>query len=357
MLDCDAISMYNCITPKQKELFKLTKRERIIAAINHQSTDIVPHNIQFTYQAHDNVAAYLGDEHFIEKIGNHILEHTHSVIGEIPDRPGYFIDEFGVVWNRTGADKDIGVIDNILIPEADMGAYTFPVVDTERIDTLYRDFANTESDCFKLGMIGFSMFERAWTLRGMENFLMDMLAEPDFAHALLDKICDYNMQILDIALKYDIDGFYFGDDWGQQQGMIMGPKLWREFIKPRMARMYARVKQAGKFVFQHSCGDIREILGDVAEIGLDVYQTFQSEIYDFETVKAEYGDKLTFWGGIGTQSVLAHGTADEVEAAAKHAMAVMGKNGGYIAAPTHAVPQDVPPQNIMRLIEVFLGQN
>ena len=72
--------------------------------------------------------------------------------------------------------------------------------------------------------------------------LMDMILEPDFVDALLDKICDYNMQIIDIALEYPFDGFHFGDDWGQQKGLIMGPTYWRRFIKPRMARMYKKIK-------------------------------------------------------------------------------------------------------------------
>lgn len=334
----------------------MTKCERIIAAIRHQNTDIIPHNIDFTYQEYQNIASFLGDPDFGDKIGNHIWSKSHSNIVEISGRPGFFMDEFGVVWNRTGADKDIGVIDNILIPQPDIDLYAFPQLDVNLIHNVYRDFAATPDDRFKLGQIGFSMFERAWTLRGMENFLSDMLLEEDFAHALLDKICDYNMQVLDIALQYDIDGFYFGDDWGQQHGMIMGPRLWREFIRPRMARMYRRVKDAGKFVFQHSCGDIYEVFDDIVEIGLDVYQTFQSEIYDFEQVKLEYGDTLTFWGGIGTQSVLACGSADEVEREARKTMAIMGQNGGYIAAPTHSVPQDVPPENIIRLIDVFNRQ-
>jgi uroporphyrinogen decarboxylase len=221
----------------------------------------------------------------------------------------------------------------------------------------FETLMNNGSDTFKYGSIGFSMFERAWTLRGMENLLTDMILEPDFVDELLDRICDYNMKIVDIGLEYDIDGFYFGDDWGQQSGLIMGPKHWRRFIKPRMARMYEKVRNSGKFVLQHSCGDIHEIFPDLIEIGLNAYQTFQPEIYNIDEIKKVYGSNLTFWGGISTQKLLPFGTPGEVKKETVRIMKILGQNGGYIAAPTHAVPGDVPVENMLMLIEIFQNQH
>jgi uroporphyrinogen decarboxylase len=200
------------------------------------------------------------------------------------------------------------------------------------------------------------MFERLWSLMGMENALVSMVACPEELEEFLDRNCDYFCHLIDIALEYDIDGVYFGDDWGQQKGLIMGPEHWRRFIKPRMAKMYAKVKEKGKYVIQHSCGDCREILPDLIEIGLDCYQTFQPEIYDIEEVKRLYGDKLAFWGGISTQACLPYATEEEVKKEAKRIADVMRKGGGYIIAPTHALAFDVPPQNIMALNEVFAEQ-
>ncbi|MGC8863654.1 MAG: uroporphyrinogen decarboxylase family protein, partial [Armatimonadota bacterium] len=136
----------------------------------------------------------------------------------------------------------------------------------------------------------------------------------------------------------------------------MGAPHWREFIKPRIKRVYERAKSAGRFVMQHSCGDIYELLPDLIEIGLDVYQTFQPEIYDVKTVKREFGRDLTFWGGISTQAVLPWVTPDEVKRVAREMIAAVGAGGGYIAAPTHAIPGDVPPENIVALVEAFQSQ-
>ena len=106
----------------------MTKRERVIEAVTHKKpTGFIPYQVGFTQQAHEKMAAFYGDEHFDAKIGNHIIDAYYS--GEQEEiKEGYFRDDFGVVWNKTGADKDIGVIDNIMIPEPDVSIYTFPVV-------------------------------------------------------------------------------------------------------------------------------------------------------------------------------------------------------------------------------------
>lgn len=149
---------------------------------------------------------------------------------------------------------------------------------------------------------------------------------------------------------------YFGDDWGQQKGLMMGAENWRKFIKPVMKKMYQKAKYNGKYVLQHSCGDISEIFPDLIEIGLDCYQTFQPEIYDIQKIKQEFGNDLCFQGGISTQRLLPYAATDVIKSETKRIMDIMGKNGGYIAAPTHAMPHDVPPQNVMAMLEVFENQ-
>ena len=331
----------------------MTKRERVIAAIRHQEPDFTPHNVEFTAQAAARMAAF--DPEYQHKLNNHIDSvYYDGFLTEIA--PDFWRDDFGVTWNRTGADKDIGVIEGVCIPEPDLSLYTFPELDEARLRAEYRAMMSRDDGRFKFGMIGFSMYERAWTLRGMENLLMDMLTEPEFVERLLDGITDYNLKVINLALEYDIDGFHFGDDWGQQKGLIMGPAHWRRFIKPRVARMYAAVKDAGKVVSQHSCGDIEEIFPDLIDIGLDVYQTFQPEIYDMGKVKREFGRDLTFWGGISTQRLLPYASPEEVRRVSGETIRVMGAGGGYIAAPTHAVPGDVPPENVLAMLEVFNDQ-
>lgn len=339
----------------------MTKRERVINALNHIETSVVPFNADFTMQANDNMLRFTKDDQYQKTLDLH-LNYTQywGWPTELPDRPDMFKDEFGVIWDRSGADKDIGMPIENLILDFDQINYVFPEINEKRIRKEYEVLMANREDKFTFGGIGFSMFERAWSLAGMPEVLMAMVLNPDGLHKLLDMICEYNLKILDIALEYDLDGFYFGDDWGQQKGLIMGPEFWRTFIKPRMARMYAKVKEKGIFVLQHSCGDIESIFEDLIEIGLDCYQTFQPEIYDkeygLETIKDKYGDRLAFWGGISTQQLLPYATVEQVKEETVRIMKIMSKNGGYIAAPTHALEFDAPPKNILAMFEVFKNQ-
>ena len=136
----------------------------------------------------------------------------------------------------------------------------------------------------------------------------------------------------------------------------MGAPLWREFIKPRMKRMYDAVKKTGKKVLQHSCGDIQEVFDDLIEIGLDCYQTVQPEIYNLTEIKEKFGSRLAFWGGISTQAVLPYTDEAGVKKAVKDTLAIMRKGGGYILAPTHAIPHDVPEKNVIAMLEEFNNQ-
>ncbi len=335
----------------------MTRRELVIAALEHQQTPVLPFHMEFTEQALQNLIAYTGNPNIEEEIGSCLYYWQYwGWPTEIPGRPGWFRDDFGVEWDRNGADKDIGLPQENVIEDLEDCDYQFPVLDEARLRSQYQYMMEHKGDRFCMAGFGFVMFERLWSLMGMENALASMVACPEELDAFLDRICDYYCHLIDIALEYDFDGIYFGDDWGQQKGLIMGPAHWRHFIKPRMARMYAKAKAAGKYVLQHSCGDCNEILPDLIEIGLDCYQTFQPEVYDIEKVKALYGDKLAFWGGVSTQRCLPYATPQGVKDEALRVAKILRKDGGYIWAPTHAIAFDVPPENILALAEVFHQQ-
>lgn len=335
----------------------MTRREMVIAALEHRETPTVPWSMSFTQQAADNLIRYTGDPDIAGKLEGYItMVDCNSSAIEIPGRPEHFQDEFGVIWNRSGADKDIGVVDEPLIEDLEDTDYELPACDEMRLRSMFEKVQAEKGDRFTVAAIGFAMYERAWSLMGIENTLANMIICPDELEALLDKICDYNLKIVDIALEYDFDAIHFGDDWGQQRGLIMGPDHWRRFIKPRMARLYKRAKDAGRYVFQHSCGDCHEIFPDLIEIGLNCYQTFQPEIYDIVKMKQLYGDKLTFWGGVSTQRCLPYATTDGVREECRRIMDTLRHDGGLIIAPTHALAFDVPPENILAMAEVFQNQ-
>jgi uroporphyrinogen decarboxylase len=182
---------------------------------------------------------------------------------------------------------------------------------------------------------------------------MEMVSNPPFVHALLDRILENNLAIIDRACDFPIDGFLFGDDWGQQSGLIMGPQLWREFIKPRVRQMYQRVKARGKVVMIHSCGKVDGVFPDLIEVGLDIFNPFQPEVMDVFEMKRIYGSRLSFYGGISTQRTLPFGTVQQVKDEVRRLLDKIGKNGGYIASPAHAIPGDASAENIAAMIDTL----
>jgi uroporphyrinogen decarboxylase len=334
----------------------MNRRETVCAALKHQPTNPIPYHIEFTGQSLQKLIAATGNEKIEEDIGSflHYIQYW-GWPAEIPGRPDHFKDEFGVVWNRR-IDKDIGVVEDPLIKDPERNDYRFPVPDIPRLRRDIETLLATRGDHFTFMGFGFCMFERCWSLMGMENTLIAMLTNPEPLEDFFDHICDYFLTLVDTALEYPVDAIYFGDDWGQQRGLIMGPEHWRRFIKPRMARLYQRVKAKGKYVIQHSCGDCHEILPDLIDIGLDCYQTFQPEIYDIADIKRRYGDKLAFWGAVSTQQVLSGCSPGEVQQEIVRVVNILRTNGGLIIAPTHALTFDVPPENVLAMVEVFQNQ-
>jgi uroporphyrinogen decarboxylase len=189
----------------------------------------------------------------------------------------------------------------------------------------------------------------------MVDLLMDMVERPEFVERLMDEIVEHNMLQIRRALRFDIDAIYFGDDYGMQTGLIMGLEHWRHFIKPRLARMFAPIRKAGKFIFMHSCGCVTSLFDELVEIGLNCFNPFQPEVMDVFAVKRHYHGRLAFHGGMSIQKVLPFGTVEEVRRAAAD-LVDLGRTGGYIFSPSHAVPYDVPPENLLAMMDVVRGQ-
>lgn len=334
----------------------MNNRERVLAALRHQQPDRVPYDIHFTQVARARMAEFYGDPGFQAKLGNCLTMLGCEPAGSWQEvAPDVWQDQFGVLWDRT-VDKDIGVVCHQAVTLESLEACRFPDPDDPSRYAALADAVRDKSDRFVVANQGFSLYERAWTLLGMENLMMAMVADKRRVHELLDRILAFNLRIIENACAYDIDAMMFGDDWGMQTGLQMGPRSWREFIKPRIKQMYGLVKSRGKFVFIHSCGKVDAIFPDLIECGVDVFNPFQPEVMDVFTVKRTYGDRLTFFGGISTQRTLPYSTPAEVRDEVRRMLDAIGRDGGYIAAPSHSVPADARPENVAAMIEVLQGQ-
>ena len=332
----------------------MTKREVVKLALDAQRPPYVPWNVGLTEQARDKLQQHLDQSDLEDVLQNHFLG-LGSAIGFFAELGGDRVqDVFGVVWDRS-IDEDIGNVEGCVLPGPTLAGYDFPDPLDARFFADIPERIEKFGDRFRVFQIGFSLWERAWTLRGWQNLMMDFYDHPGFVNDLLNTIADYNVAQVREALKYDIDAVYFGDDWGMQRGLQMGPAVWREFIYPVLKRMYGVVREAGKYVMIHSCGDVDELFDDLIEIGVNCFNPFQPEVMDVTALMQRYRGRLAFHGGLSTQRTLPYGSSDDVRQATAYLLE-LGRDGGYIFAPAHDVEGDVSVENILAFVQVIQQQ-
>lgn len=225
------------------------------------------------------------------------------------------------------------------------------------VETRARALAN-EGQYGVVGNFGWeSWFERAWKLRAMDVFYMDMITNKDFVHALLDKTLSLHMTLLDNVLevcgKY-LDVIIQGGDLGGQNNTLMSLDAYREFVKPRQEKSIRLIKEKTKAkVFWHSCGAVSSLIHDFIEVGIDILNPVQvsAKGMDVSALKKQYGNNIVFWGGIDSQHVLPHGKVQDVEAAVKNLCESAGANGGLVICAVHNIQADVPSENVLALYD------
>jgi len=335
----------------------MTRREVVIEALEFRRPPWVPWSWGMTSACREKMKKHLGTDEagLIEFAGPHLFTASCSLNRQQKLDDGKSRDAYGVVWQYSpGEDIGTPLEWPIRRPE-DLDSYAWP--DFSR-DEAYADIPArlaARRDRFSRYLIGFSLYERAWAMRGMVEVLTEMIERPEFIERLLDGIVESNLVQIRRALTLGVDAVAFGDDYGTQTGLIMGPELWRRFIRPRLARMFAPVREAGKYVFLHSCGNVAEIFDDLLEIGLNCFNPFQPEVMDTAELQARYRNRLAFHGGMSVQQVLPRGTPEEVRRETQRLLE-SGREGGYIFSPSHTVPPDVPPENLVAMMEVVRAQ-
>ena len=353
-------------------------RERVQTALACEKPDRCPMQISFTPEFADLLRAELqvqgrgvhnphggGNTYELERaIGEDMLLTSVGWANSYYQGEDRYTDEWGVTWQPHPYSTPYGtghyteMVHHPLADDLAIDRYTAPdptrpelYAEAERV---LRDF---KDDYWIVGVTVTTIFETAWALRGYEQMLVDLVADPDLAERILDIPFRYHLTAARRLTELGVDMIWIGDDVGTQRAMLVAPKTWRRLFKPRLATFIAEIKAINPAlkVAYHSDGDITPIVPDLIEIGLDVLNPIQPACMDPAEVKRAYGDKLAFWGSIDEQHTLPFGTPDDVRAEVLTRLQTIGAGGGLILGPTHHVQLDTPMANFWAMIETIVG--
>ncbi|NLX35165.1 MAG: hypothetical protein GXY68_00565 [Chloroflexi bacterium] len=332
------------------------QKQAVIDQISHRETSVVPYTLSFEGDVAERLDAHYGSRAWRAQIDQAIVQAPIPALGVDLDVTPTVTDPYGTTWQT-----DRRPFHQLEAPlkEPSLEGYVFPDVDSYVSDAyLAQVRAAIEAAPERFWVVGYSfgLFERTWCLRGFTNALADAASEPAFYAELVEAIAEHQLAIIDKLLTLPIDGIMGSDDWGYQDGILLGPRLWRKFIKPQLARLHKRIHAAGKFTLSHCCGSVAEIMPDLIEIGLDVLESVQPEARGMSPyeLKRKYGDEITFWGGLGSQSTVPFGSPAEIRAEVGRLCQHMTRGGGYILAPAKALQPETPTLNAAAVVESFL---
>jgi len=422
---------------------RLTPKERMRRTLERRPVDRLPVQTNYTAAMGAKLAACFqcAPSELPARLDNHLLrlDVTHTPRVSRDGRVRF--DWWGAGWGTE--TEGYWHAHAPLAESTDLAAYSWP---DPHAPGLLADAENTVAadggQHFAVPNFGFALFERAWSLRGFDLLLMDMVDRPAWVEELLDRITEIQISLArrflalgrhehgeappsksetrdpksetDPSLltsaasearlrpnpvcvfppfspgrldrtrrgprslesltpstqlgtstclqhispvkdsRGGVDGGYFGDDYGAQRGLLFSPKLWRAMIKPRLARMFAVFRAAGLPVMLHSDGDIWPILPDLVDIGLTCLNPVQPEVLEHTRLHREFGQHLSFYGGISTQEVLPKVTPAEVRAATRACVRDLAPDGtGLILGPSHRMQSDIPMENVVAMLEAF----
>lgn len=342
----------------------MTPRENLLAALRRQNPERVPFYFELCPSLKDEFKAKTGKENYEEYYGFDCRTFTYTPTKNQNDYSEYFgrlkegttIDEWGVAFEPGSVahfTKFLHAMEDFDDPDE---VWDFPMPDILE-DYRWEGMKEAVDKVHEQGLAAvftaIQIFEPAWYLRGLDNLLCDMMTDEDMAEACLKRMADHQVEVAKKVAACGFDLIMFGDDVGSQKDLMMSRDLWCKWLKPDMKRAIAAAKEVNPDVlaFYHSDGVIYDIIEDLIEIGVDVLNPVQPECIDPAKVKEMYGDSLSFWGTIGTQTTMPFGTADEVDAKVKEIIESVGKNGGLCIAPTHMLEPDVPYANIEAFVE------
>jgi len=367
----------------------LTPRERVLCTIDHKEPDRVPifcgacSSTTMHGMTYEKFKSHLGIQHprkllsttfQYAELDDDVMVRCGSDARLISPRPlpevlrrrisdCRLVDDWGVTWEQRPGVPYYEVVDAPLRQANIDGLSSYPwpnLADPIRFEGLANEAKTLrEHSPYAIVALGYlSVFEQIQLLRGMEEWMADLVSNPELAHAMMRKVTDLMVagviKYLESVGPY-IDLITFSDDLGSQRAPLISSKMYRRMIKPYEAEVIAAIKAHSRAkVFFHSCGDVYPLIADLIEIGVDVLNPVQvaaSEMGDTARLKREFGDRITFCGAIDTQTVLPFGTTDDVRSEVRSRIRDLAPGGGYILAAVHCIQPDVPPDNVLAMFD------
>ena len=373
----------------------LTPRQRVITAMRREVPDRVPKFADFTPGIYDmfvketgvappskspwsvwqprpvvafrediglsDPAEYFSYDARIVEFGETRLEYDFSTYLP-PDLPPERtrVDEWGIAWVRGSAHHFESMLHPLagIRTIADLERYPWPDVTAPyRCEIAHQRIQSVQAKGYAAvgwpPFVGGTFFETSWRLRGLDSFLMDLLNNQEFATSLLDKVGEFSISNCRFLAKCGVDILLTSDDVGMQDRMLISPAMWRKWLKPHYSDLVTEVKAINPdvLIFYHCDGFIEPIIPELIEIGVEILNPVQPECMDPAKLKQQFGDRLAFWGTVGTQTTFPFATPAEIKALVKERIKTVGRGGGLLIAPTHKLEPDVPWENVIAFFE------
>lgn len=353
----------------------MTSRQRVLTALAFEEPDRVPVDYRVRRDVAERLASYVGardEEELQRRLGIDfrsvgVREHhpafeartTGALGGSMEKRGRRFVfhpdgsyeDAWGIVF-RPGAD---GVYEQWISgpfkETDDLDSFAWPGMDIfDSVDAVRRRVEAWKGEYALVASVNYP-FKICWQMRGLENFLCDMLLEPDWARALWKRVASYEQEKAARAAAAGVDIVAFVGDIAMQNRLLLSVPAWRAIDKPLFADMIAAVKRASPSVriMYHSDGDLSEVLDDLIEIGVEILNPIQPESMDPAALKRRYGRRLVLNGAVSIQRTLPFGSAADVRAEIRQLLADCAPGGGFILAPSNHILADVPFENILEI--------
>lgn len=351
-------------------------RERVQMALHHEQPDRCPMQVSFTPEFADRLRTDLaikgealhnphggGNTYELERaIGEDMLLTSVGWANSYYQEPREYVDEWGVAWRAQPYETPFGtghyteIVGHPLAGDDALTTYQPPdparpelYSEAERV---VREFGG---EYWIVGVTVTTIFETAWALRGLERMLMDLAEAPDVVEHILDIPFEYHLTAAKRLVELGVDMIWTGDDIGAQHRMLISPRHWRKYLKPRMAQFIAELKAINPDVkvAYHSDGNILPVIPELIEIGLDVLNPIQPASMDPAEIKKQFGNSLCFWGSVDEQHTLPFATPQQVRDEILTRLRTIGKDGGLILGPTHHVQLDTPMENFWAMVNTI----